>query len=180
MVPQGFVTAPQCEPVKGTGGQTPDGNPRNSDVMAGYVFDMDAPERGFCERLPANTRNDYRSFGIGYKLGPSQGRLRYLCELDYTTFSGVLLTRSGIPLPPGDIISAWNSAEPAVKKTYIDRGEGTMNPRLVSSSFELGATAGNFRAMLAGDQKSEFPAFVVGVKIVHPGLRIQALRTRML
>jgi hypothetical protein len=60
---------PTIAPVTGTGGVNKDGSPRDFNVVAGYVFDLQPKEQEFCDSLPAHTRDDFARFCIGHKLG---------------------------------------------------------------------------------------------------------------
>ena len=59
---------PKWAPITGTGDLLPGNIPRNVDTVAGYVFDLQAQEQTFCDSLPADTRDDFTRFCIGYKL----------------------------------------------------------------------------------------------------------------
>jgi hypothetical protein len=61
------ITEPQYASVTGTGGKF-NGQTRNFNVVAGWVFDLQPQESAFCNTLPENMRPDYMRFCIGHKL----------------------------------------------------------------------------------------------------------------
>jgi hypothetical protein len=77
----------------------------------------------------------------------------------------------GRPTSPGVAINKWNKTATADKVKFIEKGEGTMDPRLDSKNFRSGIVMQEFQATLRKVEHVMFAAFAAGVKICQPGVR---------